>query len=93
MFEDLIQETEKELKECIELVAIFEDRISTLKQCQTIAEEQRQKIIKEIIKLGKNSEAYYSMIDKKNHIDICIEDLEVFKQQLNPAQARDKNGS
>lgn len=66
---------------CKSNIAILEQAIAEIKK-------QRQEIIEDIKTLGRNNKAYYSMIDGKNHIDICIEDVE----QLNQPK-EEKDGS
>jgi hypothetical protein len=58
---------------CKSEIAILEQAIAEIKK-------QRQEIIEDIKTLGRNNKAYYSMIDGKNHIDICIEDVEQLNQ-------------
>lgn len=50
------------------------------KELKDEMQKQRQEIIEDIKTLGRNNKAYYSMIDGKNHIDICIEDVEQLNQ-------------
>ena len=46
------------------------------------ARDVKQAVV-ELKELGKNDERYYSMIDKKHHIDICIEDIDkIFGEKL-----------
>ena len=112
---DLIQETEKEIKELYfeDGKCMFNDndtsqwkspdyerlreRLNALKQCQTIAEEREKKIIeminnlptKDITPRDDDYGLYTEVLDSEYGGFVKIEDLELLKQQLNPAQTKE----
>ena len=112
MFENLIQETEKQRKkeplnitwELIErkngkrntsslmnFNPLTKERIETLKQCQTIAEEREKEILKIIDKCCdddwyEDKDIFGGDYDLNELIDMTKEEI---KQQLNPAKTKE----